>query len=102
MTAVLDALTKDAYPVGSSQRPARCTGAALQVAEAVLSACVPPGAGAARIMLFVGGPCTEGGGKVIGRYVRWRGLGAGAGVAWPGEGRGGGAEGAGGRQHTTR
>lgn len=62
---VLEELQKDAYPVVSTQRPARCTGAALQVAEALLSASIPTGICAARIMLFVGGPCTEGAGKVV-------------------------------------
>jgi protein transport protein SEC23 len=39
----------------------------LQVAEALMSASVPPGSCMARIMLFTGGPGTEGAGKVIGR-----------------------------------
>jgi hypothetical protein len=39
----------------------------LQVAEALMSASVPPGSCMARIMLFTGGPGTEGLGKVIGR-----------------------------------
>jgi len=64
---VLGDLQRDAYPVVSTQRPARCTGTALQVAEALLGATVPPGSAAAHIMLFVGGPCTEGPGMVIGR-----------------------------------
>ena len=41
----------------------------LQVASALMSACVPPGSCMARIMLFVGGPCTEGAGKVINREL---------------------------------
>jgi protein transport protein SEC23 len=64
---VLSDLQRDAYPVVSTQRPARCTGTALQVAEALLGASVPPGSAAAHVMLFVGGPCTEGPGMVIGR-----------------------------------
>ncbi|WIA18955.1 hypothetical protein OEZ85_003624 [Tetradesmus obliquus] len=64
---VLGDLQRDAYPVSSDQRPARCTGIAMQVAEALMSASVPPGSCMARIMLFTGGPCTEGLGKVIGR-----------------------------------
>lgn len=39
----------------------------VQVAEALLGATVQPGTCAARIMLFVGGPCTDGAGKVINR-----------------------------------
>lgn len=58
-------LQRDAYPVLSNERPTRCTGTALQVAEALMAASVPPGSCAARIMLFTGGPCTEGMGKII-------------------------------------
>lgn len=58
-------LQRDAYPVLSNERPTRCTGTALQVAEALMGASVPPGSCAARIMLFTGGPCTEGAGKII-------------------------------------
>lgn len=58
-------LQRDAYPVLSNERPTRCTGTALQVAEALMAASVPPGSCAARIMLFTGGPCTEGSGKII-------------------------------------
>jgi len=66
---VLTDLQRDAYPVVSTMRAARCTGTALQVASALMSACVPPGSCMARIMLFVGGPCTEGAGKVINREL---------------------------------
>ena len=34
-----------------------------------MGASVPSGTTAARIMLFVGGPCTEGGGKVVAREL---------------------------------
>lgn len=36
-----------------------------QVAAGVMAACLPPGTGAARLMLFVGGPTTLGPGKVV-------------------------------------
>jgi protein transport protein SEC23 len=64
---ILSDLTRDAYPVVSTQRPARCTGTALVVAEALLASSAPPGSCMARVMLFVGGPSTEGPGKVVGR-----------------------------------
>eukprot|EP00879_Flechtneria_rotunda_P000388 GHRR01000481.1.p1 GENE.GHRR01000481.1~~GHRR01000481.1.p1 ORF type:complete len:762 (+),score=240.68 GHRR01000481.1:2399-4684(+) len=64
---VLTDLQRDAYPVMSNERPSRCTGTAMQVAEALMSASVPPGSCMARIMLFTGGACTEGAGKVINR-----------------------------------
>jgi hypothetical protein len=44
-----------------------CNACDLQVAEALMSASVPPGSCMARIMLFTGGPGTEGAGKVIGQ-----------------------------------
>jgi protein transport protein SEC23 len=47
---------------------ARCA-AALQVTEALLTASVPAGSCMARMMLFVGGPCTEGAGKIVGREL---------------------------------
>lgn len=40
-----------------------------QVAEALMAASVPPGSCAARIMLFTGGPCTEGSGKIINKNL---------------------------------
>lgn len=59
---LLDELQRDSFPVKSDQRAARCTGTALSVATGLLGACVP-GTGA-RILAFVGGPCTEGSGTV--------------------------------------
>ena len=34
-----------------------------------MAASVPPGSSAARIMLFTGGPCTEGMGKIINKEL---------------------------------
>lgn len=67
VTTALEELQKDSYPVVSTQRPARCTGTAMQVATSLLGASVPIGNCAARILAFMGGPCTEGAGKVVGR-----------------------------------
>lgn len=67
ITTALEELQKDSYPVVATQRPARCTGTALQVTAAMLGASVPIGNCAARVLAFVGGPCTEGQGKVVGR-----------------------------------
>ena len=36
-----------------------------QVAAGLMNACLPAGTGAARLMLFVGGPATHGPGKVV-------------------------------------
>lgn len=54
-----------------------------QVAAALLGASVPTGNCQARVLAFIGGPCTEGNGKIVGRElaeevrshkVRWGGL----------------------------
>ncbi|OLL24880.1 Protein transport protein SEC23 [Neolecta irregularis DAH-3] len=63
LTSVLEQLQKDPWSVASDKRPTRCTGAALSVAVSLLETAFP-GAGA-RIMLFAGGPATEGPGSVV-------------------------------------
>jgi protein transport protein SEC23 len=65
LSSLLDELQRDAWPTASDQRAARCTGTALSVAAGLLGGCVP-GTGA-RIMAFVGGPCTEGAGTIVSR-----------------------------------
>jgi hypothetical protein len=58
---------------GVAQRTLRCTrhtrSPCAQVASALLGASVPVGHCAARLLLFVGGPCTEGNGKVVSREL---------------------------------
>lgn len=65
LSAAIEDLQRDAFPAVPEQRPARCTGTAMQVAAALMSGCLPAGGAAARLLLFVGGPCTEGGGRVV-------------------------------------
>jgi protein transport protein SEC23 len=65
LSAALEDLQKDAFPAVPGQRPSRCTGTALQVASALMGGCLPLGGCAARMLLFLGGPCTEGSGKVV-------------------------------------
>lgn len=67
LNTLLDELQKDAWPFPSDQRAARCTGTALTVAAGLLGACVP-GTGA-RIMAFVGGPCTVGSGTIVSKEL---------------------------------
>lgn len=67
LTTLLDELQRDAWPVESVHRPMRCTGVALSVAAGLLGACVP-GTGA-RIMAFLGGPCTEGPGTIVSKEL---------------------------------
>jgi Sec23/Sec24 trunk domain len=53
-------LQVDAHQPVSDHRKARCTGTALQVAAGLVDMGIASGACTARLMLFVGGPCTEG------------------------------------------
>eukprot|EP00808_Paulinella_micropora_P015808 g19356.t1 len=63
LNAVLDELSRDSWPHKNNQRPMRCTGSALATAIGLLQGSA---AGqTARIMLFVGGPCTVGPGMVV-------------------------------------
>ena len=63
----LDELSRDAFAPAPDCRPARCTGTALVVAAALAAAALPPGTCAARVLLLVGGPSTDGAGAVVGR-----------------------------------
>ena len=46
-----------------------CTGTAVSVAAALAAACLPAGLCAGRILLFVGGPSTDGPGRVVERSL---------------------------------
>jgi len=67
LTDVLDQMQRDAFPTLPEQRPSRCTGTALQVATALLGASVSNQP--ARLMLFAGGPCTEGAGTTVAKEL---------------------------------
>lgn len=54
--------------MASDKRPLRCTGSALSVAVGLLETAFP-GTGA-RMMLFAGGPATEGPGLVVGTELK--------------------------------
>ncbi|RKP02241.1 hypothetical protein CXG81DRAFT_18068 [Caulochytrium protostelioides] len=68
LTSILEQLQQDAWPVRQEMRPLRCTGVALSVAIGLLDAVA--GNSGSRIMLFSGGPCTEGPGMVVGPELR--------------------------------
>ncbi|KAK4896522.1 GTPase-activating protein S23 [Elasticomyces elasticus] len=68
LTTALESLQKDPWPVANDRRSIRCTGAALAVATGLLETNFT-NAGA-RIMLFTGGPCTEGPGMVVGPELK--------------------------------
>lgn len=63
LTDLLSELPKDPWPVPQGKRYLRSTGAALSIAVGLLE-CTYPNTGA-RIMLFVGGPCSQGPGQVV-------------------------------------
>lgn len=62
---ILEDLRKDPWPVPSDKRVARCTGCALSVATSLLDLALPRSG--ARVMMFVGGPCTSGPGAIVSR-----------------------------------
>ncbi|GAA6059292.1 hypothetical protein JCM10212_006685 [Sporobolomyces blumeae] len=68
LTAILEGLQKDAWPVPSDRRAQRCTGVAMSVAVGLLETTFPNTG--ARMMLFAGGPATEGPGMTVGVELR--------------------------------
>lgn len=68
LTNALEQLQKDPWPVANDKRPLRCTGVALAVAVGLLETSFQNAGG--RIMLFAGGPATEGPGLVVGPELR--------------------------------
>ncbi|KAF4519071.1 hypothetical protein B566_EDAN001663 [Ephemera danica] len=63
LSDLLSELQRDPWPVSQGKRALRATGTALSIAVGLLE-CSYPNTGA-RIMLFVGGPCSEGPGQVV-------------------------------------
>ncbi|CAO3641500.1 unnamed protein product [Cunninghamella blakesleeana] len=68
LTSILENLQRDPWPVAQDKRPQRCTGVATSVAVGLLEATFPNTG--ARIMLFSGGPATEGPGTVVSTELR--------------------------------
>ena len=63
LTDLLSELQRDPWPVAQGKRPLRSIGAALSIAVGLLE-CTYPNTGA-RVMMFCGGPCTQGPGMVV-------------------------------------
>ncbi|XP_042030278.1 protein transport protein SEC23-like [Salvia splendens] len=63
LDSLLDELVTDQWPMAPGNRALRCTGVALSVSTGLLGASTS-GTGA-RIILLVGGPCTEGPGSIV-------------------------------------
>ncbi|KAI9668671.1 MAG: GTPase-activating protein S23 [Trizodia sp. TS-e1964] len=68
LTNALEQLQKDPWPVANDKRSLRCTGVALSVAVGLLETSFQNTGG--RIMLFAGGPATEGPGLVVGPELK--------------------------------
>ncbi|KAI9015300.1 protein transporter SEC23 [Phycomyces nitens] len=68
LTSILENLQRDPWPVELNKRPERCTGVALSIAISLLEAAFPNTG--ARVMLFSGGPATEGPGMVVSTELR--------------------------------
>lgn len=60
---IIDKLTRDPWPVSTGKRALRATGSSMSIAINLLEATYPNAA--ARIMMFIGGPCTTGPGMII-------------------------------------
>lgn len=63
LTDLIGELQRDPWPVPQGKRSLRSTGAALSIAIGLLE-CTYPNTGA-RVMMFVGGPCSQGPGQVL-------------------------------------
>jgi len=68
LTDLLGELQRDPWPVNQGMRPLRSTGVALSVAISLLETTYNQSGG--RIMLFVGGPATQGPGMVVGDELK--------------------------------
>lgn len=85
LTGILESLTRDPWPVANDKRPLRCTGGAISVAVGLLEVrssiirlvyaankhaqTTYPNTGA-RIMVFAGGPATDGPGMVVSNELK--------------------------------
>ncbi|KAJ2489629.1 GTPase-activating protein S23 [Coemansia sp. RSA 2050] len=68
LTSILEQLQRDPWPVANDKRPLRSTGAAMAVAVGMMESAFPNAGG--RIMLFCGGPATQGPGMVVGPELK--------------------------------
>ncbi|KAJ1728250.1 GTPase-activating protein S23 [Coemansia biformis] len=68
LTGILEQLQRDPWPVANGRRALRSTGAAMSVAVGMMEAAFPNAGG--RMMLFSGGPATQGPGMVVGPELK--------------------------------
>jgi protein transport protein SEC23 len=69
LTDMLSELQRDPWPVPQGKRALRSTGVALSIGVGLLEALYPNSAG--RIMLFIGGPCTQGPGMIADEELKY-------------------------------
>ncbi|CDK29340.1 unnamed protein product [Kuraishia capsulata CBS 1993] len=67
-TLIFEQLLQDSFPLPKYSRPERCTGAAITVAQGILESCFPKSGG--HILVFTGGACTHGPGKIVGTALK--------------------------------
>lgn len=60
---IIGQLQRDPWPISQGKRSVRCTGSAISIAIGLLEATYAHSG--ARVMLFIGGPCTSGPGMII-------------------------------------
>lgn len=70
LTSIVEELQRDPWPVGNQKRPLRSSGTALAVAVGLLESTFPNTG--ARIMMFCGGPGTQGPGMVVSNELKER------------------------------
>lgn len=63
LNSFIENLRPDPWPVTPNCRPNRCTGSAISAATSLLKNSTDSKGG--RVMLFLGGPCTQGPGKIV-------------------------------------
>ena len=68
LTEVISEILRDPWTTAIGRRSVRASGAALSVAVSLLESCFPNTG--ARVMLFTGGPCTQGPGMVVGEELK--------------------------------
>lgn len=68
LESILEDLRPDPQVIKTDERMLRCTGVALSVAIGLLENSFPNSA--ARIMTFIGGPCTQGPGMIVSNSLK--------------------------------
>lgn len=68
LTGILESLARDPWPVANDKRALRCTGGAIGIAVGLMESAFPNTGG--RILVFSGGPATDGPGMVVSNELK--------------------------------